>query len=88
VSEPPETALPAPLVTPRRPRWWRRLVLGLAVLVVLALVAVLGGGWYYADQIMARPHADPASRATIVAIDRTGTAATLRLRGPALAGQP
>jgi pimeloyl-ACP methyl ester carboxylesterase len=59
-----------------------------ALLVVVAVTAVLGGGWYYADQIMARPHPDPAPRATVVAIDRTGTVATVRLRGPALAGQP
>jgi pimeloyl-ACP methyl ester carboxylesterase len=59
-----------------------------ALLVVLAVTAVLGGGWYYADRIMARPHADAVPRATVVAIDRTGTAATVRLRGPALAGQP
>jgi uncharacterized protein len=69
-----------------RPRWRRRLLLALLLVVLLAAGAILGTGWYYADKIMARPGAEVPPRATVLAVDRDHR--IVRLRGPALAGQP
>jgi uncharacterized protein len=81
--------VPEPAAAPtRRARWPRRAALAVLVVLVLAGAAIVAGGWYYANQIMARPHPEAAPRATVVAVDRAGTTATVRLRGPALAGQP
>jgi len=72
--------------SPRRERRMRRLGLALAALMVLLLAAIGTGGWYYANQIMARPGPSAPQQATLTAVSPRGTTATVQLRGAALAG--
>jgi alpha-beta hydrolase superfamily lysophospholipase len=83
-----ETAGPAPVEQPtvkapaHPPRWRRWLAWTLAIVLVLAIVAVGAGSWYYADQIMARPGKSTPVRAALVDVrPGSGDTGTVRLRG-------
>lgn len=68
----------------RPPRWRRRLSWTLVIVLVLGIVAIGAGSWYYADQIMARPGPSTPTEATVVEVrPGSGDTGTVRLRGTA-----
>src|SRR5439155_12727809 len=77
---------PVLVPSPARERWLRRAGSALAALMVLLLAAIGAGGWYYADQIMARPERTAPEQGVLTAVSPRGTTATVRLTGDELAG--